>query len=112
MAMNPMSIIQTMMSQKKVRMPRNFQVVQNLMQNNGNPQDLVNQIMSNISTIRGSSATMTMMYFQKNMLTLSLSKSKAKGKSITLKARTGRNTSTTDGFILWTNMIQTTRKYV
>jgi hypothetical protein len=49
MAMNPMSIIQTMMSEMKVRMPRNFQVVQNLMQNNGNPQDLVNQIMSNIS---------------------------------------------------------------
>ena len=47
--MNPMSIIQTMMNQMKVRMPRNFQVVQNLMQNKNNPQDLVNQIMSNIS---------------------------------------------------------------
>ena len=33
----------------KVKMPKNFQVAQNLMQNNGNPQDLVNQIMSNIS---------------------------------------------------------------
>ena len=47
--MNPMSIIQTMMSQMKVKMPRNFQVVQNLMQNKTNPQDLVNQIISNIS---------------------------------------------------------------
>ena len=33
----------------KVKMPKNFQVVQNLMQNNGNPQDLVSQIMGNIS---------------------------------------------------------------
>ena len=33
----------------KVKMPKNFQVVQNLMQNNGNPQDLVNQIMGNIT---------------------------------------------------------------
>jgi hypothetical protein len=47
--MNPMAIIQTMMGQMKVKMPRNFQVVQNLMQNKNNPQDLVNQIMSNIS---------------------------------------------------------------
>lgn len=30
-------------------MPQNFQVVQNLMQNKTNPQDLVNQIMSNIN---------------------------------------------------------------
>ena len=49
MAINPMSIIQTMMNQMKVKMPKNFQVVQNLMQNKTNPQDLVNQIMSNIS---------------------------------------------------------------
>ena len=47
--MNPMSIIQTMMGQMKVKMPKNFQVVQNLMQNNGNPQDLVNQIFGSIS---------------------------------------------------------------
>ena len=47
--MNPMAIIQTMMNQMKVKMPRNFQVVQNLMQNNGNPQDLVNQIFGSIS---------------------------------------------------------------
>ena len=33
----------------KVKMPRNFQVVQNLMQNKNNPQDLVNQIMGSIS---------------------------------------------------------------
>ena len=49
MAMNPMSIIQTMMNQMKVKMPKNFQVVQNLMQSNGNPQGLVKQIMGNIS---------------------------------------------------------------
>ena len=30
-------------------MPKNFQVAQNLMQNKNNPQDLVNQIMSNIN---------------------------------------------------------------
>ena len=33
----------------KVKLPQNFQVAQNLMQNKNNPQDLVNQIMSNIS---------------------------------------------------------------
>ena len=49
MAMNPMSIIQTMMNQMKVKMPKNFQLAQNLMQNNGNPQGLVKQIMGNIS---------------------------------------------------------------
>ena len=47
--MNPMSIIQTMMNQMKVKMPQNFQVAQNLMQNNGNPQGLVKQIMGNVS---------------------------------------------------------------
>ena len=30
-------------------MPQNFQVVNNLMQNKANPQDLVNQIMGNIT---------------------------------------------------------------
>lgn len=49
MAMNPMSIIQTMMNQMKVKLPQNFQVAQNLMQNNGNPQGLVKQIFGNIS---------------------------------------------------------------
>lgn len=48
--MNPMSIIQTLMSQMKVKLPKNFQVAQNLMQNKNNPQDLVNQIMGNISS--------------------------------------------------------------
>ena len=33
----------------KVKMPKNFQVAQNLMQNKNNPQDLVRQIMGNIS---------------------------------------------------------------
>ena len=47
--MNPMSIVQSLMSNLKVKMPQNFQVVQNLMQNKTNPQDLVNQIMGNIS---------------------------------------------------------------
>jgi len=49
MAMNPMSIIQTMMNQMKVKMPKNFQLAQNLMQNKSNPQGLVKQIMGNIS---------------------------------------------------------------
>ncbi len=33
----------------KVKMPQNFQIAQNLMQNNGNPQGLVKQIMGNIN---------------------------------------------------------------
>ena len=33
----------------KVKLPQNFQIAQNLMQNKNNPQDLVNQIMGNIS---------------------------------------------------------------
>ena len=49
MTINPMSIIQTMMNQLKVKMPKNFQVAQNLMQNKNNPQDLVNQIFGSIN---------------------------------------------------------------
>jgi len=49
MAMNPMSIIQTLMNQMKVKLPQNFQTINALMQNKNNPQDLVNQIMGNIS---------------------------------------------------------------
>lgn len=33
----------------KVKLPQNFQVVNNLMQNKANPQDLVNQIMGSIN---------------------------------------------------------------
>ena len=33
----------------KVKLPQNFQVAQNLMQNKNNPQDLVNQIMGSIN---------------------------------------------------------------
>ena len=33
----------------KVKMPQNFQTINALMQNKNNPQDLVNQIMGNIS---------------------------------------------------------------
>ena len=47
--MNPMAIVQSLMSQMKVKLPRNFQIAQNLMQNKNNPQDLVNQIMGSIS---------------------------------------------------------------
>ena len=36
----------------KVKMPKNFQLAQNLMQNKNNPQDLVRQIMGNISPER------------------------------------------------------------
>ena len=49
MAMNPMSIIQTMMNQMKVKMPQNFQTINALMQNKNNPQDLVNQIFGSIN---------------------------------------------------------------
>ena len=47
--MNPMAIVQSLMSQMKVKLPQNFQIAQNLMQNNGNPQVLVKQIMGNVS---------------------------------------------------------------
>lgn len=33
----------------KIKMPQNFQIAQNLMQNKNNPQDLVNQIFGSIS---------------------------------------------------------------
>lgn len=33
----------------KVKMPQNFQTINALMQNKNNPQDLVNQIMGNIT---------------------------------------------------------------
>ena len=49
MTINPMSIIQTMMNQMKVKMPQNFQTINALMQNKNNPQDLVNQIFGSIS---------------------------------------------------------------
>ena len=49
MAMNPMSIIQTMMNQMKVKMPQNFQTINALMQGKNNPQGLVKQIMGNVS---------------------------------------------------------------
>lgn len=49
MAINPMSIIQTMMNQMKVKMPQNFQTINALMQGKNNPQDLVNQIFGSIS---------------------------------------------------------------
>ena len=47
--MNPMSIIQTMMNQMKVKMPQNFQTINALMQGKNNPQDLVNQIFGSIN---------------------------------------------------------------
>ena len=46
--MNPMAIIQTMMNQMKIKMPQNFQTINALMQNNGNPQGLVKQMMGNM----------------------------------------------------------------
>ena len=46
--MNPMSILQTMMNQLKVKMPQNFQIVNNLMQNNGNPNAILNQVFGQI----------------------------------------------------------------
>ena len=49
MTINPMSIIQTMMNQMKVKMPQNFQTINALMQNKTNPQNLVNQIFGSIS---------------------------------------------------------------
>lgn len=34
----------------KVKMPQNFQVVQNLMQNNGNPETIIQQMFKNSTT--------------------------------------------------------------
>ncbi len=48
MAMNPMSIIQTMMGQMKVKNPQGYQFVNNLMQNNGNPNAILNQVFGQI----------------------------------------------------------------
>ena len=48
--MNPMSIIQALMGNMKIKMPQNFQTINALMQNNGNPQGLVKQMMGNMPT--------------------------------------------------------------
>ena len=48
MTINPMSIIQTMMNQMKVRNPQGYQFVNNLMQNNGNPNAILNQVFGQI----------------------------------------------------------------
>lgn len=50
MAMNPMSIIQTLMSQMKVKNPQGYQLVNNLMQNNGNPETMIQQMFKNSTT--------------------------------------------------------------
>ena len=46
--MNPMAIIQTMMGQMKVKNPQGYQFVNNLMQNNGNPNAILNQLFGQI----------------------------------------------------------------
>lgn len=46
--MNPMAIIQTMMGQMKVKNPQGYQFVNNLMQNNGNPNAILNQVFGQI----------------------------------------------------------------
>lgn len=50
MAMNPMSIIQTLMSQMKVKNPKGFQTINALMQNNGNPETMIQQMFKNSTT--------------------------------------------------------------
>lgn len=46
--MNPMSIIQTMMGQIKVKNPQGYQFVNNLMQNGGNPNAILKQMLSQL----------------------------------------------------------------
>ena len=50
MPINPMSIIQTLMGNLKTKNPQNFQTVNALMQNNGNPQALLQQVLSGINS--------------------------------------------------------------
>ena len=45
--MNP--LVQALMSQLKVKNPQGYQLANNLMQNNGNPQAMLHQLMSNAS---------------------------------------------------------------
>ena len=40
-------LIQTLLGQLKIKNPQGHQVIQNLMQSNGNPQALLQQLMSN-----------------------------------------------------------------
>ncbi len=50
MAMNPMSIIQTMLNQLKMKNPKEFQTINALMQNNGNPEIMIQQMFKNSTT--------------------------------------------------------------
>ena len=42
--MNPMAIVQTLMNQMKVKLPQKFQIAQNLIQSNGDPRGIVQQL--------------------------------------------------------------------
>lgn len=45
--MQPNIIMQTLMTQLQRKNPQGFQMVQNLMQNNGDPSSLIKQILGN-----------------------------------------------------------------
>lgn len=46
--MNPMAIVQTLMGNMKLKMPQNYKIANELMQNRANPQELAQQMMSNM----------------------------------------------------------------
>lgn len=48
--MNPMAIVQTLMSQMKMKNPKGFQTINALMQNNGNPETMIQQMFKNSTT--------------------------------------------------------------
>ena len=50
MQMNPMSIVQTLMNQLKMKNPKGFQTINALMQNNGNPETMIQQMFKNSTT--------------------------------------------------------------
>ena len=48
--MNPMAIVQSLMSQMKMKNPKGFQTINALMQNNGNPETMIQQMFKNSTT--------------------------------------------------------------
>ena len=47
--MQPNILIQSLMRQLQAKSPQGFQTINTLMQNNGNPQAMVKQVMGNMS---------------------------------------------------------------
>ena len=47
MQINPNIIMQSLMNQMQMKLPKGFQQVRELMQNNSNPEPIIKQLMSN-----------------------------------------------------------------